>query len=59
MDVIPLDTSLIKGSHGRITDDPTKGAILIAPEKTVDNGKEYKQTDIFEYIKTHFSKTTT
>lgn len=29
MDVIPLDASLVKGSHGRIPDDPSQGPLLM------------------------------
>ncbi len=54
MDVIPLDTSLIKGSHGRLTDDPQKGPILIAPQHKLADNAPLKQTDIFNYIKKHF-----
>lgn len=32
MDFIPLDESLVKGSHGRTPDDPAKGAIFITTE---------------------------
>jgi predicted AlkP superfamily pyrophosphatase or phosphodiesterase len=32
MDVIPLDATLVKGSHGRSTDDPADGAVLISSE---------------------------
>jgi predicted AlkP superfamily pyrophosphatase or phosphodiesterase len=32
MDVIPLDASLVKGSHGRVTDDPAAGPMLISSE---------------------------
>lgn len=32
MDFIPLDESLVKGSHGRPSDDPAKGAIFITTE---------------------------
>jgi hypothetical protein len=34
LDVIGLDSSLVKGSHGRITDDPQDGPLFIssAPE---------------------------
>lgn len=32
MDVIPLDASLVKGSHGRRTDDPSCGPVLISSE---------------------------
>ncbi len=30
LDVIPLDTSLVRGSHGRPTDDPDAGPVVIA-----------------------------
>lgn len=32
LDVIPLDASLVKGSHGRLPDDPYDGAIYISSE---------------------------
>lgn len=34
LDVIPLDASLVRGSHGRVTDDPEAGPLVIseAPE---------------------------
>ncbi|WP_158968866.1 alkaline phosphatase family protein [Paraglaciecola sp. L3A3] len=54
MDVIPLDPSLVKGSHGRITDDANKGAILISKAEKVEQGKQYQQTDVFQLILSHF-----
>ena len=33
MDVIPLDATLVKGSHGRITDDPLDGPVIISTER--------------------------
>jgi predicted AlkP superfamily pyrophosphatase or phosphodiesterase len=38
MDVIPLDASLVKGSHGRLPDKDSEGPLLIAssPEGAVD-----------------------
>jgi predicted AlkP superfamily pyrophosphatase or phosphodiesterase len=32
LDVTPLDARLVKGSHGRITDDPAQGPLLISSE---------------------------
>jgi len=32
MDVIPLDASLIKGSHGRLVEDPLDGPLLLSDE---------------------------
>lgn len=31
MDLIPLDTSLVRGSHGRPEDDPDRGPLWIGP----------------------------
>ena len=56
MDVIPLDTSLIKGSHGRLTDQPEQGPILIAKANTLESDKAYQQTDIFNLMLKHFNK---
>ena len=33
MDVIPLDATLVKGSHGRPTDDPAAGPLIISSER--------------------------
>jgi hypothetical protein len=30
MDVIPLDASLVRGSHGRLTDEPADGPLIIS-----------------------------
>jgi predicted AlkP superfamily pyrophosphatase or phosphodiesterase len=32
MNVIPLDATLVRGSHGRLTDDPRKGPVFISTE---------------------------
>jgi predicted AlkP superfamily pyrophosphatase or phosphodiesterase len=32
MDVVPLDASLVKGSHGRVTDDPADGPLFVTSE---------------------------
>jgi predicted AlkP superfamily pyrophosphatase or phosphodiesterase len=32
MDVIPLDPTLVKGSHGRLTDDPRDGPVFVTSE---------------------------
>jgi hypothetical protein len=38
MDVIPLDASLVRGSHGRLTDDPSDGPLLISSRPDLDEG---------------------
>jgi predicted AlkP superfamily pyrophosphatase or phosphodiesterase len=35
MDVIPLDASLVKGSHGRVTERPEDGPLVIASESAL------------------------
>jgi hypothetical protein len=35
LDVIPLDASLVKGSHGRLTDEPGEGPLLISSEPSL------------------------
>jgi predicted AlkP superfamily pyrophosphatase or phosphodiesterase len=35
MDVIPLDAGLVKGSHGRLTDDPEDGPLLASSEPSL------------------------
>jgi len=30
MDVIPLDTTLVRGSHGRVTDEPADGPLVMS-----------------------------
>ncbi|WP_016954516.1 alkaline phosphatase family protein [Catenovulum agarivorans] len=53
MDVIPLDASLVNGSHGRITDDANQGAILIMPEwlQQKIGQQQYQITDVNQLIK--------
>jgi len=36
MDVIPLDASLVRGSHGRVTLSPNEGALLITRQHLLD-----------------------
>jgi predicted AlkP superfamily pyrophosphatase or phosphodiesterase len=38
MDVIPLDATLVKGSHGRLTDRPERGPIFITSEPALLEG---------------------
>lgn len=35
LDVIPLDASLVKGSHGRIPENPEEWPVLVGPETEV------------------------
>lgn len=38
MDVIPLDATLVKGSHGRVTEEPLDGPVIISSERDAVRG---------------------
>ena len=38
MNVIPLDATLVKGSHGRVTDDPADGPVVLSSERGLIEG---------------------
>jgi predicted AlkP superfamily pyrophosphatase or phosphodiesterase len=49
MDLIPLDATLVKGSHGYPTTDPAEQPILIAPTELAS--KPIDSTDVFNLIR--------
>jgi predicted AlkP superfamily pyrophosphatase or phosphodiesterase len=53
MDVIPLDASLVKGSHGRIPDDPSKGPLLMTREADLLDDGELAATGVHDLILAH------
>ena len=53
MDVVPLDPSLVRGSHGRITDDPAQGPVLITSEPGLVRGDSVAATDVKALILDH------
>lgn len=53
MDVIPLDATLIKGSHGRVPEDKGEWPILLTKQKDLLPQKELLATDVFEVILQH------
>ncbi len=56
MDVIPLDATLIKGSHGRIGIDKQYAPVLITNQKT-DSAGGIAPTKIFDIIWDHLNRT--
>jgi len=54
MDVIPLDPSLVKGTHGRVTDRPEDGPVFItdAPE-WLDDQKTVRAVDVKSIVLRH------
>lgn len=50
MDVIPLDASLIKGSHGNISANRSYHPVFITSDDSTSNEKDLKPTDIYQII---------
>jgi predicted AlkP superfamily pyrophosphatase or phosphodiesterase len=53
MDVIPLDASLVKGSHGRLTDRPEAGPLFISSEPALVPDGMMHATDVKSIILDH------
>ena len=53
MDVIPLDATLIRGSHGRIPDDPSKGPLLMTSRPELLPDGDVAATDVHDLILRH------
>jgi len=52
MNVIPLDASLVRGSHGRLTDDPRQGPVLLSTEPEL-LGESLHATDVKDLVLRH------
>jgi predicted AlkP superfamily pyrophosphatase or phosphodiesterase len=50
MDVIPLDASLVKGSHGRRPVDKKDWPVIIASQPDTLGAKEIQSTDVFQIL---------
>lgn len=46
MDVIPLDATLVRGSHGRVTDDAHDGPLIISDRADLLDGRNLAATDV-------------
>jgi predicted AlkP superfamily pyrophosphatase or phosphodiesterase len=53
MDVISLDASLVKGSHGRLTDDPKAGPLLISTEPSLLHEGDVQAVEVKDLILRH------
>ena len=53
MDVIPLDASLVKGSHGRPTDRDEDGPVFITSEAALAPSAPLKATEVKDLILRH------
>jgi predicted AlkP superfamily pyrophosphatase or phosphodiesterase len=52
MDAIPLDATLVRGSHGRLTDDPLDGPVILSSERGLI-GAQVKATEVRDVIVEH------
>ena len=53
LDVIPLDTTLVRGSHGRLTDDPDDGPVLITSDPKLVPEDTVHATDVKRLVLSH------
>jgi len=53
LDVIPLDASLVRGSHGRITDRPEHGPLLMSSEPSLLPERAVHATEVRELLLKH------
>nr|MBX2843612.1 alkaline phosphatase family protein [Flammeovirgaceae bacterium] len=53
MNVIPLDPTLVKGSHGRLTTEPENQAVLMSKEKDLLPHPSVKAIDVYDIIWKH------
>ena len=57
MDVIPLDASLIKGSHGRPADWTPDGPVFLSRQQHLIEAERIRSVDVYSLILKHLSAT--
>jgi len=53
MEVVPLDAGLVKGSHGRVTDDPVAGPLLMSTAPHLIEADTLAATDVRDLLLRH------
>ncbi|MDO1499462.1 hypothetical protein Q2T40_04490 [Winogradskyella maritima] len=56
LDIIPLDATLIKGSHGRVPEDKADYPILISDNPSATFANEVDATDVFGIVENHVTE---
>jgi predicted AlkP superfamily pyrophosphatase or phosphodiesterase len=56
MDVIPLDATLVKGSHGRRPADKKDWPVMITGQRELLGANQIESTDAFQILQRHVSK---
>lgn len=54
MDLVPLDATLVKGSHGRPSQDPAEQPVLIGPRQWGLSSLPIASTDVYDIIRGAF-----
>ncbi|HXI70324.1 MAG TPA: alkaline phosphatase family protein [Verrucomicrobiae bacterium] len=54
MDVIPLDATLVKGSHGRRPADKKDWPVFITSQPEILGAKQIESTDVYQILLRHF-----
>jgi predicted AlkP superfamily pyrophosphatase or phosphodiesterase len=57
MDVVPLDATLVKGSHGRRPESTQDWPIIVTAKAELLGAKQIESTDIFQVLLRHFERT--
>lgn len=55
MDIIPLDATLVKGSHGRISEDKSEWPVLISKEKSLIPDQPMAAKKVYDILLSHLS----
>jgi predicted AlkP superfamily pyrophosphatase or phosphodiesterase len=53
LDVIPLDAGLVRGSHGRVGDDPRRGPVFISSEARLVEGDTVAALEVRDLLLRH------
>jgi predicted AlkP superfamily pyrophosphatase or phosphodiesterase len=53
LEVVPLDPGLVRGSHGRPTDDPAHGPLLVTRRKDLVDGRPLAATAVRDLLLAH------
>ncbi len=53
LDVIPLDASLVRGSHGRVTTDPGQSPVLLTNRPSLLESEVLQATDVYGVLLSH------
>ena len=56
MNIIPLDATLVKGSHGRIPEDKADFPILITDQVNSSFNDDIEATDVYSILKKHLTE---